>query len=284
MVADGTCPDDSWREGLVAHPGWRCDVYSSAGVAADRVQALASASDAAWRYIAEALGSETEAALLILDEHDWPSRSTHPVYGMPNADTGRLMMAATPNRFWADFIALIRQQAPDHVPAMKAAYGTNRGDLDLGRFFDLVATHELVHLFFENPVRLPCFWVEELTCNLLLHGYVAERQPSALPALTTFPAAFISIEPPTTWYRSLADFEVHYAYDMDPFNYGWYQCRLHLAAAAIYDRSGTGAARSLRDACATPATAGRIKDLSQSELLALLDDAAPAFADLARHW
>ena len=284
MVADGTSSEDSWREGLVAHPGWHCQVYSSAGVPAHRVQALASDVDAAWQYLAETLGSRAKAALLILDEQDWPSRSTHPVYGMPNADTGRLMMAATPNRFWTDFIDLIRQQAPDHLPAMEAAYATRGGELDLSRFFDLVATHELAHVFFENPVQLPCWWVEELTCNLLLHGYVAECRPGAMAALTTFPEAFIAIEPPATWYRSLADFEVHYAYDMDPFNYGWYQCQFHVAAAAMYDRSGAGAARRLRDACAAPTTDGRIKNLSQAELLGLLDKAAPAYAALARHW
>jgi hypothetical protein len=274
----------SWRDGLTAYEGWDCQVYSSAGVPADRVQALAGQANAAWRYLADVLGYRAEAAVLILDEQDWPSRSTHPVYGMPNCDDGRLMIAARPNRFWDDFVDWISRQAPEHRPAMEAAYATSSGDLDLGRFFDLVATHELAHIFFENPVQLPCYWVEELTCNLLTHGYVARCEPSALPALTVFPAAFVSIEPPADWYSSLTDFEVHYAYDMDPFNYGWYQCRFHVAAAAIYDGSGVGAARRLRDACAAPTRAGRIKNLSESELFDLLETADPVFGELARRW
>ena len=71
---------------------------------------------------------------------------------------------------------------------------------------------------------------------------------------------------------------------MDPFNYGWYQCRFHVAAAAIYDGFGVGAARRLRDACAAPARAGRIKSLSDSELFDLLETADPAFGELARRW
>jgi hypothetical protein len=276
--------DTTWREGLVAHSGWDCQVYSSAGIGADRVHALADQTNAAWRYLADVFDHRPEAALLILDENDWPSRSTHPVYGMPNADDGRLMMPATPNRFWTDFVELIQQRAPDHQAAMNAAYEASTGDLDLGRFFDLVATHELAHIFFEKPVQLPCYWVEELTCNLLLHGYVTQCQPAALPALTIFPSAFASIEPSADWYRSLADFETHYAYDMDPFNYGWYQCRFHVAAAAIHEKSGVAPAKRLRDACAPLTQAGRIKNLSQSELFELLDSAGPAYGDLARHW
>ncbi len=113
---------------------------------------------------------------------------------------------------------------------------------------------------------------------------MAQCQPAALPALTTFPPAFISIEPPAGWYRSLADFEIHYAYDMDPFNYGWYQCRFHVAAAAIYGSSGMTAAQRLRDACAAPTRAGRIKSLSEQELFDVLDSASPALADLTANW
>ena len=75
------------------------------------MQALADSTNAAWRYLTDVLGHRAEAALLILDETDWPSRSTHPVYGMPNADAGRLMMPATPNPFWDDFADRIRRDA-----------------------------------------------------------------------------------------------------------------------------------------------------------------------------
>jgi hypothetical protein len=293
MVGESAPAGESWRDGLTAHEGWDCAVYASETVAAGRVRALADQASAAWRFLADVLDHRPETAVLILDEHDWPSRSGHPVYGMPNCEENRLFLAAAPSRFWDELVELVRRRAaPGHLNAMAAEYATSSGDLDLGRFFDLTSAHELAHIFFEQSSHMPNFWVEELICNLLTHGFVAQCQPASLPAWTVFPAALASIAPLDGWYRTLADFETHYAYDMEPANYGWYQCRFCVEAAAIYDRSGVAPARRLRDACAELTRAGRIAwadqrpvtTLGEAELLDLLDAADPALGDCARRW
>jgi hypothetical protein len=254
MAGMSTSEGGSWRAGLVAHEGSECEVYCSGTIGADRVRALAGQASAAWRFLASVLGGRPETAVLILDEHDWPSRSGHPVYGVPNCQDNRLFLAGAPSRFWDDLVELVRQRAaPGQLSAMAAVYATSSGDLDLGRFFDLTAAHELAHIFLEQSAHMPAFWVEEIICNLLTHGFVAQCQPGSLPALTVFPAALASVAPEDGWYRSLADFETHYAYNLEPANYGWYQCRFHVAAAAIYDRTGVAPARRLHGAFATPA-------------------------------
>ena len=116
-----------------------------------------------------------------------------------------------------------------------------------------------------------------------MHGYVAAGEPGQLPVLTTFPAAIAAIEPPGTGYRSLADFDPP-AGDMDPWNYGWYQCRLSVAAAQVHDRAGPGAARRLPDAFLSRAAHTKDEDLGHEELVRLLDQADPAIGDIVRNW
>jgi hypothetical protein len=287
-VIPALVPDDSsWRDGLVEHANWDCPVFASPDAAPARVAELGARTSAAWRYLSEVLGYTPRPKLLILSEADWAPRSPHPVYGMPNADEDdKLFVAASVNDFWREFADLAALHAPDHMPALQAAYGNGSAipELELGRFFDLLAVHELVHIFFTGPVRLPRWWVEELACNLLLHCYVAAREPGALPGLTALPAAIASMVAQHDWYQALADFEIRYAYDMDPVNYGWYQCRLHVAAARLHDTGGAAVARSLWDELGPVTAAGRIGSLSDAEVITLLDAASPAFGDIARDW
>jgi len=117
-----------------------------------------------------------------------------------------------------------------------------------------------------------------------MHGYVAAEEPGQLPALITFPAAIAALEPPGTGYRMLADFDAHPAENMDPWNYGWYQCRLSVAAARVHDSASAGAARRLSDTFLSRTARAADEDLSDEDLVRLLDQADPAIGDVARDW
>jgi hypothetical protein len=71
---------------------------------------------------------------------------------------------------------------------------------------------------------------------------------------------------------------------MDPWNYGWYQCRFHVAAAEVFDRAGPGAARRLWDTFLPRTVAGIALAVNDDELLPLLHSADPAFGDFRRRW
>jgi hypothetical protein len=275
---------DSLTDRLVEHAATGCPVFASPDADPARVAELGARTGAAWRYLSELLGFSPHATLLVLSEADWAELSPIPVYGMPNADEDKLYVAASANDFWRGFGQLAAQYSPDHMPAIRAAYGAAGGEPQLGRFFDLLAVHELVHMFFTGPVRTPRWWVEELACNLLLHCYVVAREPDGLPALTALPAAIASIQPQDDWRRSLADFDEYYADELDPVNYGWYQCRFHVAAAALYEAGGAAVARNLWAALGQVTAAGRITSLDDADVIALLDTASPAFGDVARNW
>lgn len=271
--------------GLESYPGWGYPVLASRGLDAGTVRRLAERTAAASRYLSALFSYEPRFALLVLGPQDWASRSLDLVYGMPGYEQGNLLVAGTGNRFWEESLELIRAGAPDYLPGLSAVYGTAEGEIDLAPFFDLLPVHELAHAFVnDGPLRLPRRWLDEFECNLAMHGYVAAEEPGQLPALITFPAAIAAIEPPGTAYRNLADFDTYHAGNMDPWNYGWYQCRLSVAAARVHDSAGAGAARRLSDTFVSRTARTDDEDLSDEELVRLLDQADPALGDVARNW
>jgi hypothetical protein len=277
--------DTGPHAGLESHPGWNYPVLASRGLEAGTVSRLARRTAAAARYLSALFDYRPRFALLVLGPQDWESRSPDLVYGMPGYERGNLLVAGTSNRFWEESLDLITAGAPGHLPGLSAVYGAAGGAIDLTPFFDLLPVHELAHAFVnDGPLRLPRRWLDEFACNLLMHGYVAAEEPGRLPVLITFPAAVAAVEPPGTGYRSLADFDTHYAGNMAPWNYGWYQCRLSVAAARVHDSAGAGAARRLSDAFLSRTAHADDEELSDEELVRLLDQADPALGDVARSW
>ena len=135
----------------------------------------------------------------------------------------------------------------DRQAELATVYGGPDGTLHFDDFFDLIAVHEVAHLFCEGQVAFPRMWLGELFANLALHAWVAEEAPDSLDTLTTLPhlAALGSGE--EFEHRSRDAFERLYSSVGGP-NYVWYQFRLQVAAAELYDGVGEVAVRRLFDA------------------------------------
>lgn len=284
-VAEATpAVDTTAHDGLAAHRGWDHKVLASHGVDPHRVAEFANRATAAHEFLSSLLDYRPDFALLVLGPDDWPQRSSHPLYGMPNYVRGNLIVAAITNPFWIPFLDMVNKGAPDRMTAISAVYGVPGSGVDLTTFFDLLTIHELGHAFFSNGIaRPPRRWLDEFACNLGLHNYVATREPEALRALTTFPSAVAACPPPEGGYRTLADFDAHYD-DMDPLNYGWYQCRLHVAATTVHDVAGIPATRRLWDAYATSGGARGDDAVSDANLVKSLDTVHPVFRDIVQRW
>ena len=121
------------------------------------------------------------------------------------------------------------------------------GGIKLGPFFDLVAVHEVAHVFHEGSQHFPRLWLQEFFANLCLHAWVADRRPEALLTLLTLPRLGAKAPAKAFTYRSRDDFERLYS-DVGGANYVWFQFRLQLAAAALYDRAGSRAVTRLFEA------------------------------------
>ncbi|HUG30895.1 MAG TPA: hypothetical protein VMQ65_10335 [Candidatus Limnocylindria bacterium] len=230
------------RDGLVEVPG-ALPTFASAGLEAraaviDRIAADSHA------YIAGQLGFSPETQVLVLSEGDWPSRTETPVYGLPNASNGTLVVAGTEAPLWDQLTEMV---AAVDRPELARVYGGDDGVIRLGPFFDLVAVHEVAHVFHEGTQHFPRLWLQELFANLCLHSWVAERSPESLPILMTLPTLGAKAAPETFTYRTREDFERLYS-GVGGENYVWYQFRLQLEAAALFDRAGAAAVARLFEA------------------------------------
>jgi hypothetical protein len=164
-----------------------------------------------------------------------------PVYGMPHyANSNTLIVAAENNPLWRSFIPPMEQLPAALAEEVKSVYSKN-GELTMQPFFDLLALHELGHAFHQQAsLNMQRKWMGELFCNLVLHTFIAEREPQMLPALTVFPNMVVAGGSASFTYTTLDQFESHYNEigSKHPKNYGWYQSRLHAAAREIYDAGG----------------------------------------------
>jgi hypothetical protein len=228
--------DTTKRDGLVEIAGSEPPVFASEGVA-DRAAAIASIVADAYSYLSGLLGLRPPLQALVLTEPDWRSRTSQATYGLPHASDETLFVAGTEAPFWSQLAELIE---PGDRPELVATYGEAGGRIPLGSFFDLVAVHEVAHLFHLRRPHFPRLWLQELFANLCLHAWVAERAPASLPILLTLPRLGARVPASRYAHTTRDDFERLYD-DVGAANYAWYQFRLQLAAAALYERAGSDA-------------------------------------------
>lgn len=182
--------------------------------------------------------------LYILAPRHWKdvaAKSLHDVYGFPhNIDHVRLAIAAEDNVFWRSFLPPVDQLPPPMAAQVTKAYGKSDGSYSMMPFFDLLALHEMGHSYTaQAELKMLRNWMGELFVNIMLHTYVAEKQPELLPALETFPNMVLGGGTAEYKFTSLEDFEKLYpTLGMGPKNYGWYQSKLHSAAKDIYNAGG----------------------------------------------
>jgi hypothetical protein len=240
--------------GLGRLDGYPFAVRYSEGARAEAVR-LAQLTKDAYEYFVQLLpGAEPAITARFLRPADWPGEG----YGVPSYDPfdRSLRVATEDNPFFQSFGKMARAASPfGAYPRLKKTYADAEGKLQLRRFFDLLAVHELEHAFEHQALAtFPTLWLSEVSANLALHAFVATARPSELANLTTFPEALRRIKPfnlriRLRGYRSLEDFERHYPIgtekQMNQPNYGWYQVRFLTLAHEVFEESGEDALKRL---------------------------------------
>ncbi len=144
-------------------------------------------------YYNDLIKFKPSVTLLILSKADWSDYTKFPVYGMPHYNSNdTLIIAAEDNELWRSFLS--PKDLPEEIrkQAMQI-YGQSDNSLSMQAFFDLLAIHELGHAFHgQGKLQMQRKWMGELFCNILLHTYIAEKEPEQLPALTLFPKIVVS--------------------------------------------------------------------------------------------
>jgi len=223
--------------------GFSQTFYYSSGHEA-RAKSIAVFIENAGDYFQEEIKFTPKSILYILAPQHWKdvaAKSLHEVYGFPhNIDHVRLAFAAEDNDFWRSFLPPVDQLPTQIAAQVKHAYGKPDGSYSMMPFFDLIALHEMGHSYTAQAgLKMHRHWMGELFVNIMLHTYVAEKQPDLLPALETFPNMVVSAGTADYKFTSLDDFEKLYpTLGMGPKNYGWYQSKIHSAAKDIYNAGG----------------------------------------------
>lgn len=223
--------------------GYTQTYYYSPGQKA-RAESIAAFMEDAGEYFQEKVAFKPKATLYILAPQHWKdiaAKALQDVYGFPhNIDQGRLAVAAEDNDFWRSFLPPVDKLPKPMAAQIIEAYGKPDGSYSMMSFFDLLALHEMGHSYTAQAgLKMQRHWMSELFVNIMLHTYVAEREPDRLPALEAFPNLVVGAGPAEYKYTSLEDFERLYdTLGMGPKNYGWYQCKLHTAAKDIYNSGG----------------------------------------------
>jgi hypothetical protein len=260
---------------LTELPGTSFPVYVSDGTE-ERARQIAERCRSARHFLGVTFDFELQLRVLVLNPEHWREYATFPVYGMPHyTDAQTLAVAGEDNDFWQSMAPPVDALLPQAAEVMRAAYGQTDGSIDLSLFFDLLAVHEMGHLcHLQASLQFPRRWLMELFCNICLHAYVVAREPQKVLALEAFPSVIAGGEVSQLRYRSLADFERLYT-DVGPHNYGWYQCRFHVAAKDIYNAGGVEALKRL----------WKVFLISNEELaVQLRDDVHPAVARVLTEW
>jgi hypothetical protein len=233
---------------LVLLTGYNIEVYYSGGQE-ERAMTIASRCQKAIDYNSKLLGFNPEVTLLILSPEDWSHHTSFPLYGMPHyTDKKTLIVASSDNEFWNSMIPPLNGLTSDVVTKIKNSYSKKDGRLSMQPFFDLLVLHELGHAFhIQANLNMQRKWMGELFCNLLLHTYITENEPTQLDALTVLPNMVENAGTAGYKFLTLHDFENKYREiaEQHSTNYGWYQCRFHNAAKNIYDVAGKEALQKL---------------------------------------
>lgn len=251
-----------------------------------RAELIATRIEKALSYNQQLLDFKPVIEVFLIDSSDWKKYTNQPViYGMPHYvnENKRLVLAATDNPFWKDFIPPLNELPENLKESVQKTYTNSQGKLSMEAFFDLLAIHELGHAFHhQGGLTMQRSWMGELFVNILLHNYVAENEKESLPALTLFPQMVVAEGSKQFIYTKLRDVQERYNEigQRYPANYGWYQCRWHIAAARIYDSSGKQVCRKLWDAL-------KIKELfmSDEKFAIYLDEKADkSIGNMIRNW
>jgi hypothetical protein len=264
--------------------GHKTKTYYSNG-SKEQAEIMATRCDNVITFYNPLINFEPTVTLLVLSPEDWSKYTDFPVYGMPHYnDSQTLIVASDDNAFWKSFIPPLDQLPSELAEQITNAYSDTNNSLSMRGFFDLLAIHELGHAYhIQGGLKMQRKWMGELFSNIFLHTYIAEMEPELLPALTVFPQMVVtSTNKEELKYTTLVELESNYDIlgQQFPQNYGWYQCRWHIAAGNIYDAGGIIAFQNL-----WKTLKDQQESLNDEEFALLLaNDVDQSVADMQLNW
>ena len=265
--------------------GYTQTYYYSQGTV-KRAKTIAMIMEKAGTYFQDEIGFTPKTTLYMLAPKHWKdfaAKPFHDIYGFPhNPAPDRLVIALEDNDFWRSFLPQV-DKLPSFIAAdVTKAYGKPDGSFSMMPFFDLLALHEMGHSYTaQAKLKMHRYSMGELFVNIMLHTYIAEKQPELLPALEAFPNMVVAMGSEEFKFTSLEDFEELYpTLGMGPKNYGWYQAKLHSAAKEIYNIGGKKVLKKLWKALDK-----HQEEMTNTEFIDMLNkEVQPSVANVYLNW
>jgi hypothetical protein len=114
--------DIAMRSGLVEIAG-AVPTFASAGLE-ERATAVAGIAGSSRDYLAGLLDHRPEMKVLVLSEADWVEKGRVPLFGLPNAEQGTLVVAGTEAAWWSDLVLMV---GDDRQAELATVYGGSGG-------------------------------------------------------------------------------------------------------------------------------------------------------------
>lgn len=209
-----------------------------------RAHIVGSLVNAAYRWLSEWLNVEMPFTLSILRRENWEVMRQVP-YGYPHSNSSRMTIfvpARYPPRLITRLSSLVEAATPDLQADVLKDFPTV--DASIFRFLDMVAVHELGHLFITTlQLELGAKWLTEFVADLFATAYFAENTPTYLSFWLAWARLQTAQSVP---YTSLADYETLQG-KLDFVNANFYQGQFNLWASEVWQREGQSVAPRLID-------------------------------------
>jgi len=265
-------------EGMSRIEGFPFPVWASPG-AEERAEEIGARTSRALGWLTSAFGEPRDVELGIPDRSDWERVADVPVYGMPQAFGNRVTLSPDPAGFWQEAVDILWPDLSESTrEALRGVYGDPP---DVGaRLADLIAVHELTHLYHEydettGRTDFPRLWLAELFSSIGMYGYLADEEPELLPIVSTIARATREIRREHMPVIELDDMER--TFEFGAVYYVLYQFLLIEVAERIWEAAGIGGLREFRDRLRSP-------EMTDEEIVAALGRIHPEAARVVTSW
>jgi hypothetical protein len=208
----------------------------------ERAERLGLLVAAAHEFLERWLDVSAHTTLSVLRRENWRHLRRAP-YGYPHSIPERGMIFA-PAHYPPRLIERARVLYEAAPPKLRETVSGSVDELNaqIMRFYDLVAIHELGHLFVEHlQLALGTQWLTELVANFFATAFFHEERPD----LAACWMAWADVQASTlVRHRALEDYEAHYTM-LDFTNASYYQGRFNQCALALWKAQGRELAPAL---------------------------------------
>jgi hypothetical protein len=203
---------------------------------------LGSMVDGAYRWLSEWLGVEMAFTLSVLRRENWELMRRVP-YGYPHSNASRMTIyvpARYPPRLMNQLTAMVESAEPALQQPIREGFPTL--ETAICHFLDLVAVHELGHLFSAAlHLELGAGWLAEFVADLFATAYFAEGSPADLPVWLAWAQLQTAQNVP---HRTVAEYDAP-PKPLEFRNANFYQGQFNLWAYEVWQREGKAIAPRL---------------------------------------